>query len=213
MAKIFISHSSKNNPEAKAFVEWLFANGWDDYFFDIDVQGISPGEQWEAALRAAADRCEAVIFLISDEWLGSTWCIDEFRLTRLLGKRKLFGVIVEPVDRARIPSELSREWQLCDLKEPGETEQVKTEWKGKSYSFDFSCTGLDRLKIGLRKAGLSPESFDFDVSRSPYPGPAALDMDDAARWEAALRAAANRCEAVIFHFGTQSGAVVLRGGD
>src|SRR5262245_8087943 len=105
MAKIFISHSSKNNPEAKAFVEWLVANGWDDFFFDIDrVQGISPGEKWEAALRAAADRCEAVIFLISEEWLGSSWCIDEFRLTRLLGKRKLFGVIVKDVDRAKIPS-------------------------------------------------------------------------------------------------------------
>jgi TIR domain len=212
MSKIFISHSSKNNPEAKAFVEWLVANGWNDYFFDIDRdQGISPGERWEATLRAAADRCEAVIFLISEEWLGSTWCIDEFRLTRLLGKRKLFGVIVKPVDRAKVPSELTREWQLCDLQDPGETEQVKTEWKGKSYSFAFSRIRLDRLKIGLRKAGLSAESFDFDVSRSPYPGLAALDVD--ARWEETLRAAADRCEAVIFHFDTQSGAVVLRGGD
>lgn len=181
MAKIFISHSSGNNLEATAFVSWLKANGWDDYFFDIDrTQGILPGQKWETTLRTAADRCEAVIFLISQEWLDSTWCKDEFRLTRLLGKRKLFGVIVKPVKVPDIPGEFTREWQLCDLTAPGPVQEVVGAWQGVSKTFTFSVDALEKLKIGLKTAGLSANSFEFNPERSPYPGLVPMQEEDAA---------------------------------
>lgn len=50
MARIFLSHSSRNNPEAVALRDWLTAEDWDDLFLDLDPsRGI------------AAERCSAVL--------------------------------------------------------------------------------------------------------------------------------------------------------
>jgi hypothetical protein len=74
MARVFISHSSANNDHAMQVRDWLFANGWDDIFLDLDPErGIAAGEHWKEALQKAAQRCEAVLALISPEWLASAW--------------------------------------------------------------------------------------------------------------------------------------------
>jgi hypothetical protein len=70
LSKIFLSHSSLDNFEAQALADWLVEGGWRDVFFDLDPdRGIAAGERWERALHAAAQRCEAVIFLVSRNWL------------------------------------------------------------------------------------------------------------------------------------------------
>ncbi|MER8656104.1 toll/interleukin-1 receptor domain-containing protein [Mesorhizobium sp. M0847] len=70
MSRIFISHSSRNNAEARAIRDWLISNGWDDYFLDLDPErGIVAGQRWERALHEAANRCPAVLFLVSAAWL------------------------------------------------------------------------------------------------------------------------------------------------
>jgi hypothetical protein len=76
MSRIFISHSSANNASALALRDWLRSEGWDDLFLDLDPErGIVAGERWERALNEAALRCEAVLFLVSREWLASGWCL------------------------------------------------------------------------------------------------------------------------------------------
>jgi hypothetical protein len=96
MSRIFISHSSKDNFEAVALRDWLAAHGWNDVFLDLDPErGIAAGERWERALHEAANRCEAVIFLISANWLASGWCLKEYALARGLNK-KLFAALVDP---------------------------------------------------------------------------------------------------------------------
>ena len=35
MSRLFISHSSQNNPEAAALNLWLKEQGWDDVFLDV----------------------------------------------------------------------------------------------------------------------------------------------------------------------------------
>lgn len=48
MAKLFVSHSSRDNAEAAAIRDWLRANGWDDVFLDFDPRrGIKGGERWD----------------------------------------------------------------------------------------------------------------------------------------------------------------------
>src|SRR5262249_10895848 len=42
-------------------------------------------------------RCEAVLFLISLNWLNSRWCLSEYLLAKQLGKR-LFPVIIGEVE-------------------------------------------------------------------------------------------------------------------
>jgi hypothetical protein len=40
----------------------------------IPTAGIAAGQRWVHALEEAATRCEAVLFVVSREWLGSKWC-------------------------------------------------------------------------------------------------------------------------------------------
>jgi len=94
MSRIFLSHSSADNAEAVALRDWLNREGWDDIFLDVDPdRGIAAGERWERALSEAANRCEAVLFVVSRAWLASDWCVKEFNLAYRLNK-KLFGVLV-----------------------------------------------------------------------------------------------------------------------
>ena len=115
MSRIFLSHSSKDELEAVALKEWLFHNGWDDVFLDLDPQrGLLAGERWQEALRRAADRCEAVVFVVTPAWAKSKWCLAEFLLAKSLNKR-IFGAILKAVEIGELPTELTSEWQLCHL--------------------------------------------------------------------------------------------------
>ena len=72
MGKIFISHSGRNNGHAIALRDWLIANGWNEFFLDLDPKrGIVAGERWERALYKAANRCDAVLFIVSEHWISS----------------------------------------------------------------------------------------------------------------------------------------------
>src|SRR5271165_1413207 len=116
MSRIFISHSSKDNFEAVALRYWLAAQGWNDVFLDLDPErGIVAGERWERALHEAANRCEAVLFLVSVNWLASGWCMREYRLALALNK-KLFAVVIDlGLSSADLPPDLKDTWQVVKL--------------------------------------------------------------------------------------------------
>jgi dipeptidyl aminopeptidase/acylaminoacyl peptidase len=186
MSRIFLSHSSANNAAALALASWLESQGWSDYFLDIsESRGLAPGERWMAALAAAVDRCEAVIFLVSPAWRDSKYCFAEFYQAKNLGKR-IFGVIVEPIALSQLPEQMTAEWQVCDLTHSGEPVQFTVERRPIVRRTEVSFPGfaLDALASGLRKAGLDPSTFTWpppsDPGRSPYPGLRALDEPDAA---------------------------------
>jgi WD40 repeat protein len=178
MARIFISHSSRNNVNAIALNQWLGENGWDDVFLDLDPeQGIAPGQHWQMELKKAANRCEAVIFLVSRAWLDSRWCLAEFILATNLNK-KIFGVLLEPIDLDLLPTEMSSEWQLCDLSPQQSDGHVDPDGPM------FNTSGLARLKAGLERAGLDARTFPWpppdEPSRFFYRGLEALEEKDAA---------------------------------
>jgi hypothetical protein len=108
MSRIFLSHSSNDNFEAIALRDWLASEGWQDVFLDLDPErGIAAGQRWERALHDAASRCEAVIFLVSTNWLGSGWCTKEYALARGLNK-KLFAALTDPTRTiGSLPQELT----------------------------------------------------------------------------------------------------------
>jgi hypothetical protein len=158
MARLFISHSSRNNDRAVEVRNWLAANGWDDVFLDLDPErGIAAGERWKDALQKAAQRCEMVLALISAEWLASAWCKAEVDAARLMGKKVIVALI--GIDKGQVPPDLTDE-QWVDL--------------------TGDPNGYKRLKEGLRRGGLDPSSFPFEAGRRPYPGFAFLDERDAA---------------------------------
>jgi hypothetical protein len=184
VSRIFLSHSSADQWSALALQQWLARNGWDDVFLDVDpVRGLVAGERWQEALRRAADRCEAVVFLVSPDWAKSTWCVAEFLLAKSLHKL-IFGVIVKEVPIGALPVEMTSEWQLCRLVGAGAVENIAVERDGETVTVAFSDEGLSRLKVGLRNAGLGANYFTWppadDERRSPYRGLEALGVQDAA---------------------------------
>jgi WD40 repeat protein len=186
MSKIFISHSSVDNAAALAVGQWLAENGWDDFFLDIEpARGLSPGERWQEALKAAADRCEAVLCLITPAWRDSRWCLAELLLAKQLGK-VIFGAFIETMPLDSLPREMTAEWQLCDLVEGSERRlfRVGSDPVVPTTEVSFAAPGLQRLKLGLQKSGLDAATFPWpppaDSERAPYRGFKALTAEDAA---------------------------------
>ncbi len=131
------------------------------------------------ALRAASDRCEAVLCLISPDWLKSRWCMTEFLLARSLHKR-ILAAVVAPVALDALPVEMTAEWQLCELVGADR----HREFVMAEATVSFREAGLDLLRRGLERAGLDSRGFVWpppgDPDRAPYRGLRALEAEDAA---------------------------------
>jgi Novel STAND NTPase 1/TIR domain len=185
LARLFISHSSANNAAAIALRDWLFELGYkNEVFLDIDPErGLAAGERWQEALRAAADRCEAVLFLVSRAWLASAWCRAEFLLAKNLQKR-IFGLIIECIPRDQVPVEMTAEWQICELVGEDRLRTFDIELGVRHEQIAFRETGLEVLRRGLERAGLDAKSFPWpprnEPKRAPYRGLRALEAQDAA---------------------------------
>jgi hypothetical protein len=153
---------------------------------DLDPdRGIAAGERWERALHEQANRCEAVILLVSANWLGSGWCLHEYTLARTLNK-KLFAVVTDPTKSiADLPPELKGAWQAVELTGGQDGVLLPTQLPGSHEEKHvlFSRDGLRRLKRGLDKAGLDPKFFawppESDRERAPYRGLKSLEAADA----------------------------------
>ncbi|TAU59267.1 TIR domain-containing protein [Rhizobium ruizarguesonis] len=186
MSRIFISHSSRNNAEALAIRDWLILNGWNDYFLDLDPErGIVAGQRWERALHDAANRCQAVLFLVSEAWLTSDWCEKEMMLAHKLDK-PMFGVIIDDkVTTKGLPPKLKAYWQAVDLSKgrDGVIMPTLSDDRTDEQHVTFSESGLKRLKAGLDRAGLDASFFAWppeeEPRRSPYRGLRPLDAVDA----------------------------------
>ena len=187
MSRIFLSHSSNDNFEAIALRDWLASEGWNDVFLDLDPErGIAAGQRWERALHDAASRCEAIIFLVSANWLGSGWCTKEYALARGLNK-KLFAALIDPTRTiGSLPEELTGVWQIVDLVHGQDLRLFPTQLPAsiEERHIGYSRSGLTRLKRGLEKAGLDARFFPWpperEPDRAPYRGLKSQEGDDAA---------------------------------
>ena len=195
MARIFISHASANNAQALALRDWLVARGWDDLFLDIDPQrGLVSGQRWLDRLQESAQRCKAVLFVLSRAWLASRYCTAEFWEARKQD-RPLFAVVIDDTAVAEVPAEMSGVWQLAFLTRGSgfETFSVKPPPDYALAEVLFSHEGLESLRLGLAQAGLTSfntESFpwpapgfeheaDGTTPRRPYRGLKPVDVPDA----------------------------------
>jgi WD40 repeat protein len=191
VSRLFISHSSGNDDWALAVQAWLIREGWsgeDDIFLDLDPErGIVAGQRWARALEDAATRCEAVLFLVSEIWLASKWCGDEYQLASRLNKM-LFALLIDNVPLDRLPGGLTAQWQVVHLKgEPAERFLTVHPRTQRLSPVHIAEVALKSLKRGLAKAGIGPETFELEPDssgpfgwRAPYRGLEALEPEDAA---------------------------------
>jgi WD40 repeat protein len=169
MPRIFLSHSSKDNTQAIALRQWLIRQRPElanEIFLDISEDtGLAPGQRWKEALRQANLRCEAVICLVSASWGSSPECKTEYRTAETLGKQILVARLEELGD-----SDITAEWQRCDLFAPG----AQTEISVSGVPVNFSAAALDQLKNAIEGTGVGPENFVWpprsDPDRAPYRG-------------------------------------------
>ncbi|MGP0094488.1 MAG: TIR domain-containing protein [Xanthobacteraceae bacterium] len=181
MSRLFLSRSSENKAEALALRDWLNCEGWDDVFLDADPElGMAAGEHWERALKQAAHRCEAVLFVVSRGWLSSDQCLKEFNLAHRLNKR-LFGVFIEDIATTELTSNLAGTWQIVRLGSPHDS--VTLPVAGTEVQVTFSAEGLLQLKNALQRARLDPRFFAWppqdNPNRPPYRGLRPLEAEDA----------------------------------
>lgn len=179
MSRIFLSHSSRDNREAIALKHWLeqaepgLAG---EIFLDLDGEtGIRTGVRWTDALWHANARCEAVICLVSKDWVASKECHTEFRQAEGMGKPIFCARLEKLTER-----DVSRAWQSCDLF-GGPSVEVALDGEP---PVRLSSDGLHRLLTGLRAVGVGADSFPWpppgDADRSPYRGWQPLESVDAA---------------------------------
>ena len=158
MARVFISHSSRDNEPAARIKVWLSNQGFETPFLDFDKHaGIPPGADWERTLYREIERSEAIIIIQTPNWLDSKWCFVEFTQARALGK-PIFPIIETPTGDTLISPDI----QTLDLRSD-------------------RAGGLERLSRQLTQIALDAQGgFAWDKGRPPYPGLLAFQEEDAA---------------------------------
>ncbi|MCP3961961.1 MAG: TIR domain-containing protein [bacterium] len=158
MSGIFISHSSRDDAAADDVKEWLVEQGHLSVFLDFDPEaGIPAGRSWEQELYQQLRSCRAVIVLCSEHSMASRWCFAEITHARSMGK-PIFALIVGPCEVDPVLTDR----QILDLS------------KDRDDAFR-------RLGRGMALAGIDATNpFDWDGSRSPYPGLLTFSETDAA---------------------------------
>ena len=170
MSRIFLSHSSADNRQAVALVQWLSEVRPElatEIFIDVGAEtGLRPGQQWQDALRQASDRCEAVICLLSRNWASSDYCRLEYLLAENLGKQILVARLEDLGD-----TDITSKWQRCDLFAEGAHTEIAVAG---GAPVRFNSAALDQLKKGIEGSGIGPEHFGWppsgDRQRVPYRG-------------------------------------------
>lgn len=179
MSLIFISHSSKDNVKAITVQHWLIQNGWSDIFLDLDPKaGILAGKTWRDEIARAIDRSDAMILLISRNWMASKECQRELAIACApRSKTQLFAVLLEDIPE----SELDIDLQALQFLRLYNDNDYSHSVNGEVVS--VSEQALEQLGHGLTSAGIAENSFIWppvdQPSRSPYRGLAPLEAEDA----------------------------------
>ena len=154
MAVLFVSHSSKDDPVATALEAWLRANGFTDVF--VDHQSLAGGAKWREELRISAGACRVVVCLITENWLASNECFNEFRAAWYMGKRLVPLLLLPPFpnlgdEAAKRFAEVCAEFQGIDLTPclgPGRVLDLEADAKRLSapeHDYLAACRATERL--------------------------------------------------------------------
>ena len=147
MAVLFVSHSSKDDAAATALEAWLRDNGFTDIF--VDHHSLAGGTKWREELRSAAGACRVVVCLVTESWLASDECFNEFRAAWYMGKRIIPLFLLPPMpsldaEAAKRLAEVCAEDQGINLYPCVNSDQIL------DLAADESAT--NRLKIGLTRS-------------------------------------------------------------
>jgi hypothetical protein len=165
LQQLFISHSSANRQEAESLRNLLRDQDFESLFLDCHPEdGLQVAEQWEQRLYVALKQCDVVLVLDTEAWRRSKWCFAEFAIARSLGKHVM---VVQPPYQG-------------GCRNRSATKRILPDRQGFQVR-KWTATDCQPLFESLRRFGVqTSERFPWDLRRSPYPGLAPLETDDAA---------------------------------
>ena len=153
MAKVFVSHASKDAAMAAEVRRWLVDDGH-KAFLDQDLSdGILVGEAWERRLHERLRWADAVVCVLTSAYLASMWCTAELAIAQSRGSR-LLPVRAEPGVRHPLLDSV----QYVDM-----------------------TTDAAAARAGVAEALLRVDAaggYGWPDDRSPFPGLRPLDTDE-----------------------------------
>lgn len=182
MSRIFLSYSRLDGREARALKQWLADQDptlQSDIYLDVDpVTGNALGAPWKDQVRAALQRCETVVCLVSANWDQSTECRVEFRTAENLGK---------PIICARLDEEsggFTGAWHYTDLFVDGlPADGVTAVTVATAEPVSFATRGLLQVRDAIWGRGISASSYVWpppgDPDRIPFRGWEPFEETDA----------------------------------
>ena len=182
MPRLFISHSSKDNIEALAVQRWLELKGWSKEDVFIDLHDMRAGEKWRDTLVKANVACQALLYLASDDSLGSEECRREVRRAEDDRKDVIVAILRGvTLDDPRLSTYADR--QIMDLSTKPREDRVEVELKGERHLIDFNRAAINAIHTRLIKLGIAPNAFVWpprdNPKALPYPGLDAFDEHSA----------------------------------
>jgi WD40 repeat protein len=163
MARVFLSHSSRDNATAAELKAWLDGQGFTPAFLDFDKHsGIAAGANWERTLYEQIQLCQALLILQTPNWSASRWCFAEYTQARALGK-PIFQVVES--EEGAVEAPIAADLQRLDLRHD-------------------RAAGLEQLRrelesIALQDQGGFPWPPPSDPTRPPFPGLMVFEAEDA----------------------------------
>src|SRR5687767_8226197 len=153
MARVFVSHSSKDAALAAEVRHWLVNDGH-EAFLDQDLSdGILAGEEWEKRLRERLRWADAVACVLTSAYLASVWCTAELTIAQSRGSR-LLPVQAEPGVRHPLLNSV----QYVDMTAAATAARAQ----------------VAEALLRIDAAG----GLGWPDDRSPFPGLRALDTDE-----------------------------------
>src|SRR4051812_28551374 len=89
MARVFVSHASKDADLAAEVHRWL-VDGGQEAFLDQDLSnGILAGEEWQRRLHERLRWADAMVCVLTSAYIESPWCSAELGIAQSRGSRLL----------------------------------------------------------------------------------------------------------------------------
>lgn len=151
--RLFISHTHSNKKLAKAIREILLDYGIAGFVAHSDIE---PTAEWRDEIEVALATCDALVAIVTEDFIGSKWCDQEVGF--VVGRNKL----VVPVRQNADPHGFIEKYQALQ----GDAGQFAAEAIAERIRETLEAHDLTRAAVASATVTRYAESHSFDDART-----------------------------------------------